>query len=249
MNAPVAVTAPFAGRVAVVTGGSSGIGAQTVRLLGERGATTVVLDLQADPAQPDEFVCDVGSPTSVAVALEAVRERFGQVDVLVHAAAVALHKCIPDTSVEEWSDVLRVNLTGAFTVIRAVLPGMQERGWGRIVTVSSGTAVRVGGGNSAYAASKAGLIALTKVTALEGAPHGVTANVVAPGLTDTPMTRAVIGGDEELLAAARTSGIANPMGVVLRPAEVAEGIVFFCLPEAGRVTGQVLHVSAGSVMP
>ncbi|MCW2580838.1 MAG: hypothetical protein JWR82_2439 [Blastococcus sp.] len=84
---------------------------------------------------------------------------------------------------------------------------------------------------------------------MEGAAHGVTANVVAPGLTDTPMTRAAVGRDDELLATARSSGISNPMGAVLSPADIASAIVRSCLPDARHVPGQVLHVSAGSVMP
>jgi hypothetical protein len=104
-------------------------------------------------------------------------------------------------------------------------------------------------GSAAYPASKAGLIALTKVSATEGARHGVTANVVAPGITDTPMTRGAIGRDEELLATSRSSAISNPMGVVLSPAGIASAVAWFCLPEAGRVTWQVLHVSPPDAMP
>jgi NAD(P)-dependent dehydrogenase (short-subunit alcohol dehydrogenase family) len=242
------VTGPLAGRVAVVTGGSSGIGAAVVRLLRDLGAATAALDLHPTD-DPADVRCDVGDPASVHAGLDRVRGWHGEVDILVHSAGVPLRAVIAETRDEDWDRVLRTNLTGGFTALRAVLPGMVQRGWGRIVTVSSGTAVRVNPGSAAYAASKAGLIALTKVAAMEGAAHGVTANVVAPGLTDTPMTRSAIGSDDELLATARSSGISNPMGVVLSPADIASAIAWFCLPEAVHVTGQVLHVSAGSVMP
>jgi NAD(P)-dependent dehydrogenase (short-subunit alcohol dehydrogenase family) len=144
---------------------------------------------------------------------------------------------------------MAVNLTGAFHVTRAVLGGMIERGYGRIVNVASGTAVRVSPGAAAYAASKAGLIALTKAVALEGAAHSVTANAVAPGLVDTPMTRRLMPTDEALSTAATSSPIANPMGTVLSPDDIAHAIHFLCQTRSGRITGQVLHVNAGALMP
>jgi NAD(P)-dependent dehydrogenase (short-subunit alcohol dehydrogenase family) len=145
--------------------------------------------------------------------------------------------------------VLGVNLTGAFHVTRAVLGGMIERRAGRIVNIASGTAVRVSAGAAAYASSKAGLIAFTKAVAAEGAPFGVTANAVSPGLVDTAMTRRLMPTDDALQAAATSSPIANPMGVVLTPEDIAHAVVFLCHPASGRITGQVLHVNAGALMP
>jgi NAD(P)-dependent dehydrogenase (short-subunit alcohol dehydrogenase family) len=134
-------------------------------------------------------------------------------------------------------------------VTRAVLGGMLERGFGRVVNIASGTAVRVSAGTAAYAASKAGLIALTKAVAVEGATRGVTANAVAPGLVDTPLMRAVMPTRELLEAAAATSAIANPMGVVLDAEDIAHAVAFLASVASGRITGQVLHVNAGAVMP
>ena len=125
---------------------------------------------------------------------------------------------------------------------------MVDRKYGRIISISSGTAVRVGPGTGAYAASKAGIIALTKAIAGEVARMGVTANVVAPGVTDTAMTRAQFGGQAQLIEQATNGGIANPMRVVIQPEDIAAAVAFFALPESRYITGQTLHVNAGALM-
>ena len=126
---------------------------------------------------------------------------------------------------------------------------MITRRHGRIINIVSGSGVRVGAGVGAYGASKAGLIALTKALANEGAESGVTANAVAPGLVDTPMMRMHMPETETLEAAARVSNISNPMGLVLEPEDIAHAVAFLCHPESKGITGQVIHVNAGSIMP
>jgi 2-hydroxycyclohexanecarboxyl-CoA dehydrogenase len=145
--------------------------------------------------------------------------------------------------------VLRTNLTGAFLCTAAVIEGMRRRGWGRIVSVASGSALRPTAGTAAYAASKAGLIAMTKAVALEAAAEGVTANVVAPGIVDTPMARAAWPTDAEMLAMATASPLANPMACLLAPEDIAAAIAWLATDDARRLTGQTLHVNGGSLMP
>ncbi|HXP54871.1 MAG TPA: SDR family NAD(P)-dependent oxidoreductase [Streptosporangiaceae bacterium] len=241
---------PLSGRIAWVTGGASGIGAAVCGALMAAGAEVGILDLPGTSAPDSAHIayCDLSDEATVHRATQELTSRLGQPDIVINNAGISLVGSVPSLSSADWDKVLRVNLYGAFFVTKRALPGMLERKWGRVVSVSSGTAIRVQAGRAAYAASKAGLIAFTKVVAAEGAPHGVTANVVAPGITDTPMTRQAIGSRSQLEAIARDSPIANPMGTVLTPEDIAQAILFFVSPGSGHTTGQVLHVSAGSVM-
>ncbi|AKS33727.1 SDR family NAD(P)-dependent oxidoreductase [Mycolicibacterium goodii] len=236
------MTGTLDGKVAWVTGGSSGIGRATVSLLQRRGAAVGVLDLFEPAADIPWQACDLSDRGSVSAATDNLATMTGPADVLVCSAGINASHPVVDHPDELWQRVLGVNLSGTFHAIRACLPTMLERRWGRIVTLSSGGAVRVLADRAAYAASKAGIIALTKSVAQEGAKHGVTANVIAPGLTDTPMAAAVYG------AGADRSTVANPMGVLLDPLDIAHGIDYLCGPEARYVTGQVLHINAGGVM-
>jgi 2-hydroxycyclohexanecarboxyl-CoA dehydrogenase len=243
-------------RTAWVTGGASGIGLATVERLAAEGAHVGVLDVDDTGAvevaaryDGGGVGCDVADPESVDAAASMLVERLGAPDLLVNAAGISMSAPVAAHDEASWERVLAVNLTGAFHVTRAVLGGMIERGYGRIINVASGTAIRVSAGAAAYAASKAGLIAFTKAVAVEGAAHGVTANAVAPGLVDTPMTRHLMPTDEALTAAATSSPIANPMGTVLSPDDIAHAIHFLCQTQSGRITGQVLHVNAGALMP
>lgn len=234
------------GKVAWITGGSSGIGRATVELLERRGATVGVLDLSEPAGDIPWHACDLSNPDSVARAADNLTEITGPADVLVCSAGInASHPVVghPD---ELWRQVIDVNLSGTFYAVRACLPSMLRRRWGRIVTLSSGGAVRVLANRAAYAASKAGIIALTKSVAQEGAVHGVTANVIAPGLTDTPMAASVYGDKSQ--EAVDRSSVANPMGVLLDPLDIAHGVAYLCGPEARYVTGQVLHINGGGVM-
>jgi len=244
------------GKVAWVTGGASGIGRASAARLAAAGARVGLIDLQgpllgeaAEALGATPAACDVADAAAVDATVAALTWTTGPPDVLVNAAGIARSSPVASFDEDTWQRVLAVNLTGAMHVTRAVLGGMLERGFGRVVNVASGTAVRVSAGTAAYASSKAGLIAFTKVVAVEGATRGVTANAVAPGLVDTPLMRAVMPTDEALRAAATASPIANPMGVVLEPDDVAHAVLFLALPASRYITGQVLHVNAGALMP
>lgn len=244
------------GATAWVTGAASGIGRATAMRLAADGARVGAIDVDAaavvsvaEQLGGAGVECDIADVASVHGVVEELEARIGAPTILVNAAGISLSAPVAEHDEESWSRVLGVNLTGAFHLTRAVLGGMLARRAGRIVNIASGSAVRVSAGAAAYASSKAGLIALTKAVAMEGAPFGVTANAVAPGLVDTAMTRRLMPTDEALRTAATSSPIANPMGVVLAPGDIAHAVAFLCHPASSRITGQVLHVNAGALMP
>ncbi|GAA3909227.1 SDR family NAD(P)-dependent oxidoreductase [Microbacterium invictum] len=238
--------APLGGRVAWVTGGSSGIGAAAAQLLAAQGATVGVLDLTEPDSSLAWACCDLADPQSVTGAAEELTRKIGPADILVTSAGINASQEVVDHPDDLWERVLAINLSGTFYAIRACLPGMIERGWGRIVTVSATGGVRVLPGRAAYGSSKAAVIALTKAVAHEGAPHGVTANSVAPGLTDTPMAADMY--DNDAGTAVKVLNVSNPMKVLLEPIDIAHGVAYFCSTEARYVTGQLLHVNGGAVM-
>ncbi len=247
---------PLRDRVAWVTGAASGIGRAIAYKLAEQGARLGVIDLVEEAAvQVAEklggtaIACDVSDAEAVHRACRELEQRVGPPDILVNAAGVAHGEAVAGHNEESWRRVLDINLTGPFHFTREVLAGMMERGFGRIVNISSGSGVRVGAGSAAYGASKGGLIAFTRGVANEAAAAGVTANAVAPGLVDTPMTRQAMGDAEQLASVARSSNIANPMGIVLQPEDIAHAVAFLCHPDSRGITGQVLHVNGGSIMP
>jgi NAD(P)-dependent dehydrogenase (short-subunit alcohol dehydrogenase family) len=239
----------LSGLRAWVTGGSSGIGAGIVRILSGEGADVAVLDLQGPDDGRDWARCDISDPDSVRAATAELLERGGVPDILVNNAGITANGNIVDLTDDEWQRAIGINLSGAFYVTRAVLQGMIDRGSGRIITTSSISAVLVGPGRSAYSTSKAGLLGLSRAIAAEGAPHGVTSNVIAPGVTATPMTLAAYGDRATMEYWATKSVVSNPMGVVLEPEDLANAVLFFSLPASSHITGQVLHVSAGAWMP
>lgn len=242
------IAQPHAGRVAWVTGGSSGIGAKTVELLIADGAEVGVIDLQAPAVDVAWTAADISSATAVADAAATLRSSVGDPDIVVNCAGVGAFARITDMSDEMWARDIGVNLTGSFHLIRETMAHMIATGWGRIVSVTSSTGVRVSEGRASYAASKAGLIALAKVAALEGAPHGVTSNLVAPGVVETPLTLAAFGSAAELRERVTNSDIANPMRSVLEPIDVAVAIRFLTQPEARYITGELVFVNGGAVM-
>ncbi len=243
------------GRTAWVTGAGGGIGRAVARRLAASGAVVAGLDTDtrglSDVFGNDEWVfatVDVRDAAAVERAAGSLIERTGPPDILVNSAGISASASIRSHDIALWNDILATNLTGSFNFIRALIGGMCERGFGRIVNVSSGSGFRVAALHAAYGASKAGVVALTKAAAGEGAPHGVTANVVAPGFVDTPMTRKLFPTDEEMHNVAVASPIANPMGRPLRAEELAHAIWFLTLPESGAITGQTIHVNNGGLM-
>ncbi|MGN9838211.1 SDR family NAD(P)-dependent oxidoreductase [Nonomuraea sp. H19] len=237
------------GRVAVVTGGAGAIGAAIATDLAALGARVVLADVDL----PNAEKAAAGLPGARAAALDltspASVEEFcgavGAVDVLVHNAGVAIVAPFAESDPADWDLMWQVNLRGPMLLTKLLLPGMMARGWGRLVFISSDGARAGSGGEGAYAATKAGLFGLAKTLAREAAKAQVTANVVCPGPTDTPMLRRVSAGEPGLV-----DKIAR--GIPLRrlgtPADVAGLVAFLCTDRAAYITGQTLSVSGGVTM-
>lgn len=237
-------------RVALVTGGTSGIGAATAEALQAAGyRVAVTFANHAEPAQA--FAARTGIPAfgwnvADAAACQAgvahVETELGPVDVLVNNAGITRDTMLHKMSAQQWREVLDVNLGGCFNMCRAVIGGMRERRFGRIVNMGSVNGLSGQAGQANYAATKAGLAGFTKSLALEGASHNITANVVAPGYTDTAMVGAVA---PEVMARILAT---IPAGRLATPAEIARGVVFLVADESGFVNGITLPINGGKYM-
>ena len=215
------------GGIALVTGGSRGIGAAIAERLQEDGMTVVTLGRTSGDVQ-----ADVGDSASVAQAFADVRERFGPVLVLVNNAGERQDGLAIRMKAEQWESVIDTNLNGAFHCIRQGLDDMLSARWGRIVNISSVVAERANPGQSNYGAAKAGMLSLTRTIAREMARKGITCNAVTPGVIETDMT---VGVADKLLA-----GV--PAGRIGRPEEIAHAVSFLCSDGAAYVNGATLAV-------
>lgn len=230
----------LSGKVALVTGGASGIGAATVALLRHHGATVVAVDLRASD---DVEVLDVTDEDVVDDLIASIGSRYGRLDLAANVAGTpGVYANIADSSTEVWRSTMAVNLDGVYFCVRAELRAMRAQGSGSIVNVAS-SAGRMGvPGLAAYSASKHGVIGLTKSAALEVARDGIRVNAVLPGSVRTPMLRGFVGGDEELL---ERMGQRAPMGRLGEPDEIAEAIVWLLSDAARFVTGNTLAPDGG----
>ena len=237
-------------RVAVVTGSGQGIGAGIARRLALAGAKVVLNDiapdkieqvakeLDAEGAVSFPVVADVSTKEGADGLIAQTVERFGRVDILVNNVGIARDKWISKMTDEDWDSVMLVNLKSQFLTCRAVVPHLREQSYGRIVNISS-RAWLGGAGQANYAASKGGVVSLTRTLALELAKFGITVNCVAPALVDTPLFQAL--GEETKDRLAGTV----PMGRVGTPADIAEAVAFFASDEASYITGQLVYVCGG----
>lgn len=247
-------------RVALVTGGARGIGAAIARGLAADGMATVIADIRTQQAvdvaraiaeaggRGLAVEVDVRDATSVEAGVAAAREAFGEIDVLVNVAGWDELKPFIETDEEFWQEVLEVNFKGGLRLTRALLPSMIDRGWGRIVNISS-DAGRVGSSlESVYAGAKGAIISFTKTVARETARTGVTANIVCPGPTDTEMLRDVAAAHPDANKVLERLARAVPMKRLGTPEDVAAAVRFFAGEGAGYITGQTLSVSGGLTM-
>jgi 3-oxoacyl-[acyl-carrier protein] reductase len=239
------------GRTALVTGSTRGIGRAIAESLAAAGARVAVVGRDQARARevaanisPDArgFACDVAEPASIVSLVEAVESEMGGVDILVNNAGINRDNILFRIKDEDWDAVIDANLRGAFVAIRAASRGMMKRRWGRIVTIASVVGVVGNKGQANYAASKAGLIGLTKTVAKELASRNVLANVVAPGFIETDMTAAMTEDAKKALFAQ------IPLERLGTPADVASLVTFLSSDLAGYITGQVFIVDGGMVM-
>lgn len=238
------------GRRIAVTGGASGIGLEVVHLFAAQGATVAVLDLAGAAAEAAGAAAggiggqvDVADDASVAAAIGRAASALGGLDGLVNAAGVFSPALLPDTDVGLWTRMISINLTGTFLACRHAIPLLEQAEHGAVVNIASSVALRPpGAGGSAYAASKGGVLSLTRALAAEYAPR-VRVNSVCPGMVDTPMTDKAIRNSEGGIHAEVTQRYA--MQRVGRPDEIAAAILFLMSAEAGYVTGIALPVDGG----
>ena len=236
------------GKVAVVTGGASGIGSAIVDVYAAKGATVVVLDKAVEAVQHKvddgtaaaAFSCDVTSEQSVVDAVDAVRARFGRIDVLVNSAGIAVTDPAERLTVEAWDQTMAINLRGAFLVSQQVGRILLAQGSGTVISLASQAATIALPGHLAYCASKFGLVGMTKVLALEWAGRGVTANTISPTVVMTPLAKELWDNPEGDALKAQI-----PTGRFAEPEEIAAVAVFLASDEAKMINGVDLLVDGG----
>lgn len=238
-------------RVAVVTGGGTGIGAAIAKRLAGAGCAVAVLGRRIEPLQAaaeairasggdaEPFSCDVSDEAQVTATAKKVLERFGRCDIIVNNAGLTRDGLFIRMSAKDFDDVINTNLRGAFLVCRALVPGMLKARWGRVINISSTVGLTGNPGQVNYSASKSGLIGMTKSLALELARRNVTVNAVAPGFIETDMTA-------ELNEAQRAAVLERiPAQRFAQPDDIAGIVAYLASDEASYVTGEVIRVDGG----
>jgi NAD(P)-dependent dehydrogenase (short-subunit alcohol dehydrogenase family) len=239
----------------IVTGAAQGIGRAVALHVASPGVYLAVWDVKRDGVEETAKLChekgavarawavDVGDADAIEAAVVAFERAWGKPDGLVNNAGIFPRARSLDMKLAEWEEVLRVNLTGTFVTARAVAARMKDLGRGAIVNTASGRALAGAANGAHYAASKGGIIALTKSLALDWAAYGIRVNCVIPGLTDTAQPRVEMG-DNELYAA----GARIPMGRIGRPEDIAAVVAFLLSDDSGYMTGQSVAANGGAIM-
>lgn len=246
---------PFNERVAIITGGSRGIGRAIAELLASRGANLVIADYQLELAKNTASeITEQSGKRVIAVEVDVsnfdmaqemakkVVDEFGKIDILVNNAGITRDDLLMRMKESDWDDVININLKGAWNCSKAVLRPMMKKRYGRIVNISSVSGQAGQAGQTNYSASKAGLIGLTKAMAREVASRGIAVNAVAPGFIPTALTNDLPNELKEYILSA------TPMGRMGTPQEIAFAVSFLASDEASYITGQVLGVDGGMVM-
>ena len=245
------ISIDLSGRTALVTGGTRGIGLEIATSLARAGAAVAIAGRDADRAAEAAaaigagihgFAADLGQPGDAQRLVEQAEHALGSLDILVNNAGLTRDNVLVRLKDEDWDAVIDTNLRGAFAATRAAARGMMKRRWGRIINITSVVGITGNKGQANYAASKAGLIGLTKSVAKELASRNVLANAIAPGFIDTDMTKAHTPDAREQLSAQ------IPLGRLGTPADIAGLVAFLASEHASYITGHVFVVDGGMVM-
>lgn len=239
------------GKGALITGASGGIGAEIARAMHKAGATIAISGTRAEKLQElaDELgsnvhvlPCDLKDRAAVAELAKQAEETLGTLDILVNNAGITKDNLFMRMTDEEWDDVIAVNLTSVFTLIRGAVRNMMRRRAGRIINIASISGVIGNPGQPNYSASKAGLVGMSKSLAREISSRGITVNCISPGFIQTPMTDSLNEKQVEAIAGA------IPAGKFGKPLDIAAAVVFLASDEASYITGETMHINGGMVM-
>lgn len=242
---------------AIVTGGATGIGLAITKSLASAGVRVTIASRNVERATEiaagldgvTSVALDVGDPESIVAVFDAA----GPVDILVNNAGATYSAPFDRTTLEQWTDLIAVNLTGTFLCAQAALKSMRERGSGRIINIASTAGLKGYAYTSAYTASKHGVVGMTRSLALELASTDITANCVCPGFTDTDIVADAVANIQSKTGRSEEEALAelvkhNPQGRLVTPAEVADTVLWLCQNSSGSITGQAIVVAGGEIM-